>query len=76
MSNYRQTLDNVKIGAYKICMDTPRVTKAMRDYWRAMGAKGGAIGGVRRAAALSPERRKEIARMGGLARRKSPVVNA
>lgn len=48
----------------------PRLTKAMAEFFRANGAKGGKIGGKRRAALLSPERRSEIARMGGLAKRK------
>lgn len=55
-------------------MDKPRITKAMQEYFRANGAKGGAIGGKRRATALTPERRAQIARMGGLARRKTPIA--
>ena len=42
-------------------------------YFRTVGAQGGKIGGARRAAALTPERRQEIARMGGLAKRKKPL---
>jgi len=40
-------------------------TKAQRRKW---GSKGGRIGGNRRALALSPERRAEIARMGAATR--------
>lgn len=36
----------------------------------AMGKKGGKRGGVKRAEVLSPERRREIARLGGLAKAK------
>ena len=36
----------------------------------------GSLGGKARAKKLTPERRKEIARMGGLARRKKPVDNS
>jgi hypothetical protein len=39
-------------------------TKAQRRKW---GAKGGKIGGYRRALSLTPERRSEIARMGAAA---------
>ena len=40
-------------------------TKAQRRKW---GSKGGKIGGYRRAMALTPDRRKEIARMGAAVR--------
>ena len=40
-------------------------TKAQRRKW---GAKGGRIGGYRRALSLSPERRAEIAKLGAAAR--------
>ena len=40
-------------------------TKAQRIKW---GRKGGRIGGKRRAAVLSPEKRTEIARKAALAR--------
>ena len=48
--------------------EKPRITKAMREYWRANGAEGGKIGGKRRAAVLSPSRRSEIAALGAKAR--------
>ena len=43
----------------------PNGTKKQARRW---GRKGGLIGGARRAAALTPERRSEIARMGALAK--------
>ncbi len=48
-------------------MSVKKVTKRMRSELRLRGLKGGRA----RADALTPERRKEIARQGGLARAKS-----
>ena len=45
-----------------------KISKALREYWRANGAEGGKIGGRRRAQALSPARRSEIAALGAKAR--------
>lgn len=39
-----------------------------KAYFKRCGQQGGKIGGKRRAASLSPQRRSEIARMGALAR--------
>lgn len=44
------------------------LSKHVRRYFKRMGKAGGLKGGPARAAALSPERRSEIARMGALAR--------
>ena len=51
-----------------------RVTKALREYWRANGAKGGKIGGKRRAELLSPERRREIGKLAAAARWKTQAI--
>lgn len=45
-----------------------RIDPAVRKYFSKIGRRGGNIGGTARAAALTPERRSEIARMGALAR--------
>lgn len=47
--------------------DTPKKEPKPREYYVEIGRRGGLIGGKRRAAALTPERRKEIARLAGIA---------
>jgi len=43
-------------------MAKKRLPPDIKAYFKKMGAQGGRIGGKRRAEALSPERRQEIAR--------------
>lgn len=45
-----------------------KLPASVRRQFQEVGAKGGKKGGPARIAALSPERRSEIARMGGLAK--------
>jgi hypothetical protein len=49
-------------------MAKKRLPADIKAYFVKMGAQGGRIGGKRRAEALSPERRKEIARIAIAAR--------
>ena len=45
-----------------------KLTKEMRLYFKKIGKMGGEVGGHARALALTPARRKEIARLGALAK--------
>ena len=60
-----QLFDSIQRLKVWLCMAHNYATKKQRRKW---GSAGGKIGGYRRLLATTPERRKEIARLGAAAR--------
>ena len=56
-------------------MEKPRYTKAQLAYFRECGAAGGRKGGKARLEKISPERRREIASLGGKAAKAKRVCS-